>query len=161
MCDYSLHAYPNRLAREGEPLILTSFPGGSRGFAAQADYEAWQMRPRANIRWTWDGIISYLRRWAEEETRKPLPVVCIPPGARLQLQNIPLPIQEELKVGETEEVTFTEIGWDAYRYRDAVRFGNGKEVLLQRLSEKLCARVLSLGGQAEPEEISVRRYSAF
>ena len=37
MCDYSLHAVASRPAKVGERLIATSFSGGTRGFAAQAE----------------------------------------------------------------------------------------------------------------------------
>ena len=37
MCDYSLMAVPNRLAREGEELVVHRFPTGSLGLAAPAD----------------------------------------------------------------------------------------------------------------------------
>jgi hypothetical protein len=38
-----------------------------------------------------------------------LPAVCIPPGARLLLQDISLRLQYELEVGPVEEVVFTEL----------------------------------------------------
>jgi len=37
MCDYSLMAVPNRLAREGEELVAHRFPTGSLGLASPAD----------------------------------------------------------------------------------------------------------------------------
>ena len=166
MCDYSLHAQPNRLAREGEELILASFPGGSRGFAPCVEYQehtTWQERQtRPKIDWTWKGIKTYLRSRAAEPPRCPLMAVCVPPGAQLQLEDIPLSMQRELGVSQTEEVIFTQLGYEAYTYRDAVRFNNGKEVLLQRLSHKQRAIVLSLGGKTEAFEdpIEITTYSA-
>jgi hypothetical protein len=56
-----------------------------------------------------------------------IPAVCIPPGARLRMNSIPRELQKELGVGRTEEVTFVELSASAYRYRDGVRFENGRE----------------------------------
>ena len=39
MCDYSLHAVPNRLAVEGEELVTFRFPTSSIGLASPADLE--------------------------------------------------------------------------------------------------------------------------
>jgi hypothetical protein len=156
MCDYSLHAQPNRLAKEGEELTLAIFRGGSRGFAAVRDYEehsAWeQRRTRPRVNWSWKGIVSYFRSKTAEQPRQPLCVVCIPPGAQLRLEGIPLSMQKDLGLKPVERVTFTQLSCEAYTYRDAVRFDNGKEVLLQWLKEKQKAVVLSLGANAETYE---------
>jgi hypothetical protein len=155
MCDYSLHAQPNRLAKEGEHLVLAIFRGGSRGFAAKNDYERytpWQHQ-HARIEWSWNGLVRFLKRQTIKQPSQPLTAVCVPPGARLRLDGIPLSMQKDLGLKSTETVTFTQLGCEAYTYRDAVRFENGKEVLLQWLKEKQQAVVLSLG--AGPEQTSV------
>lgn len=127
MCDYSLHAHPNRLAVAGETLISTRFSFGSMGFASAAEIANRQNQPTDTL----------------------LTAVCVPPGARLTLEGISPEMQLDLGVKETEEVTFTQLGCDAWAYRDAVRFHNGKEVLLQRLRERQRAVVLSLGGESD------------
>lgn len=58
--------------------------------------------------------------------------------------DIPEYLQREIDVRRTEEVTFTQITASPFRYRDAVRFRNGREILLQRLEEGQRVRVLSL-----------------
>jgi len=70
--------------------------------------------------------------------------VCIPPGARLRLQDIPMRLQHEYAVGPVEDVTFTQISALANSYRDAVRFNNGREVRLQELREGQHVTVLDL-----------------
>jgi hypothetical protein len=75
----------------------------------------------------------------------PVPAVCVPPGARLMLRDIPEQLQREVGVGPVEEVTFTQIAADSHRYRDAIRFRNGREILLQRLIEGQRVRVLECG----------------
>lgn len=134
MCDYSLHAHANRLAAEGETLITTRFPGGSMGLASPCEVQqqaAWD-RPDA----------------------KPLVAVCIPPGAQLMLEDIPARLRQEFSIGDTEFVTFTQLGFEAYTHRDGVRFENGREVLLQRLNENQRVRILSLANAVERQEVS-------
>jgi hypothetical protein len=75
---------------------------------------------------------------------EPVPAVCIPPGARLQLQDISTRLQQDFSVGPCEEVTFTQISAAVNSYRDAVRFRNGREVRLQELREGQRVRVLDL-----------------
>jgi hypothetical protein len=72
--------------------------------------------------------------------------VCIPPGARLRIPEVPQDLQKELGVGKIEDVVFVELSASAYRYRDGIRFGNGREILLQYLDEGLLMQVLSLAG---------------
>src|SRR5437899_3399451 len=105
MCDYSLAGIPNRLAVEGEHLVVHRF-AASVGLASPCS-------PLAQSCST--------------------PAVCVPPGARLLLRDIPEDLQSRIHVGASEEVTFVQLGAIAYQYRDAVRFTNGQEILLQKL----------------------------
>lgn len=56
--------------------------------------------------------------------------MCIPPGARLVLRDIPKNLQRELGVGEIEEVQFVETTAEVNTYRDAVRFQNRRQTAL-------------------------------
>ena len=125
MCDYSLAHFPNRLAVEGEPLVVHRFATRTLGLAP--------------ARCGWKQLLLPTR----------LPAVCVPPGARLRLHNIPEDLQRRLGVGAVEEVTFIEQSFEAFTYRDAVRFANGREILLQQLTCGQRAEVLSLGGGEE------------
>ena len=116
MCDYSLAGVPNRLAVEGEQLVVHRFSTGSSGLAAPCS----------------------------QPLSKGVPAVCIPPGARLRLRDIPEALQQGLGLNATEEVTFVQLSAEAYQYRDAVRFQNGREILLQRLVCGQQVEVLSL-----------------
>ena len=82
--------------------------------------------------------------------------MCIPPGATLVLKDIPRALQRELGVGEIEEVTFIETSANVNTYRDAVRFKNQAQILLQALHEGQRVHVVSLD-LAEPEINPVRR----
>jgi hypothetical protein len=140
MCDYSLMAVPNRLAREGEELVAHRFPTGSLGLASPVDLTRVADPPLPARK-------SFWRRAAEffnPPKSEPLCAVCIPPGARLELRDIPVRLQHELGVGPAEEVTFTQISAAVNSYRDAVRFANGREVRLQELREGQRVRVLDL-----------------
>jgi hypothetical protein len=67
------------------------------------------------------------------------------------LQNISILLQRDLRLGPAEEVTFTQLTASEYSYRDAIRFKNGHEILLQELREGQRVRVLDLSS-AEPFE---------
>ena len=68
------------------------------------------------------------------------------------LTDIPLYVQQSCSVGAIEEVTFTQVTAKPYAYRDAVRFRNGQEMLLQELNTGQRVRVLQLSlVDAEPE----------
>jgi hypothetical protein len=138
MCDYSLAHYPNRLAVEGEELVVHRFPSGSRGLASPDR-----------------GLKGNVFRCSST-------AVCVSPGARLLLRDIPKPLQEQLAVGEIEAVTFVEQSAEAFRYRDAVRFSNGREILLQGLHCGQRVDVLSLdcADQLETEPQQYRRLTA-
>ena len=132
MCDYSLAGIPNRLAAEGEQLMVFRFPTGALGLTS----------PNASL---W-------RFWSKQT-----PAVCIPPGARLLLRDIPKHLQQHYHVQATEEVTFVQLSAEAYEYRDAVRFGNGREVLLQWLKCGQDVEVLSLCSDESRQEEHQRR----
>ncbi len=140
MCDYSLMAVPNRLAREGEELVAHRFPTGSLGLASPNDLRRLTDPPRPARRSFWAAVKEFFN----PPRSAAVPAVCIPPGARLHLRDIPARLQNELNVGPEEDVTFTQLTASVNSYRDAVRFGNGKEVRLQELREGQRAKVLDL-----------------
>lgn len=154
MCDYSLYTVPNRLAEEGDQLVLHRFETGTLGFASVCDIERDALRKQENRGW-W----AELKDWMLFRRPPKLPAVCIPPGARLLLTDVPRRVQESLCVGESEVAVFTEISNRIYSYRDALILPNKTQVLLQDLAEGIHATVLSLSsdGVKEPtyEEMHV------
>ena len=156
MCDYSLHVYPNRLAVDGEELIVHRFGGASLGLASPSDLRpvirASSCNTTAQKPWSWTAIKEWFKanrpQWQPEQRT---PAVCVPPGARLLLKDIPKGLQRELGVGEEEEVTFVEISAEVNTYRDAIRFKNSRQLLLQALREGQRVSVVSLT-PAEVEE---------
>src|SRR5712691_7674061 len=98
MCDYSLAHFPNRLAVEGEQLVVYRFATYTLGLApARRSLKELLFRPRP-------------------------PAVCVPPGAKLLLRDIPVYLQRRLCVGAVEQVTFVQKSAEAFIHRDAVRF---------------------------------------
>jgi hypothetical protein len=138
MCDYSLMGIPNRLAKEGENLVVYSFPTHTKGLVSPADLTA--PKRQCQRLGFWGGLRTIFRPLKVDSVA----AVCIPPGAQLVLQDIPLDIQHSLKLRAVEEVVFTQLTAAANSHRDAVRFYNGAELLLQRLSDGQRIRVLSL-----------------
>ena len=59
-------------------------------------------------------------------------------------------------MGPVEEVTFVEQSAETFTYRDAVRFSNGWEILLQDLRCGQRVDVLSLSGVDEAAELQRR-----
>ncbi len=145
MCDYSLMAIPNRLAVEQEDLVAHRFPTGSMGMASPSDLQRIADPPANQPRSFWGAVKSFFNPPRTE----PVPAVCIAPGCRLLLQDIPARLQNELGVGATEEVTFTQITATVNSYRDSVRFKNGRTIRLQELREGQRVKVLDLSC-AEP-----------
>jgi len=142
MCDYSLHNVHNRLAVAGEPLRVHQFPSGSLGLASPADLRPHDTLPTTK-RW-----VQAIKDWFS--TSHTVPAVCVPPGARLVVRDIPSSLQKGLGVGQEEEVTFVQLSPETTGYHDAVRFQNGQQILLQRLPVGLQLDVLYLT-EAETE----------
>jgi len=74
------------------------------------------------------------------------------------LRDIPHDLQQRLGVGAVEEVTFVQQSADVFRYRDAVHFANGREILLQYLRCGQRVDVLSLS--AVEQEIEAQKESS-
>ena len=119
MCDYSLAGLPSRLAVEGEQLVVHRFPTGTLGLASPHP---------SGSRW-----------WSAKQP----PAVCIHLGPSYCYEISPRTCNN-MGVGGTEEVTFAQLSETPYQYRDAVRFSNGQEILLQKLQCRQRVEVLSL-----------------
>jgi hypothetical protein len=152
MCDYSLMAVPNRLAREGEELVTHRFPTGSLGMASPVEVLAVTAPGRAGKESMWHKIRAFF-----DPTAAPaVCAVCLPPGARLQICDIPVRLQQQWHVSGREEVVFTQTSAEVNTYRDAVRFSNGCEVRLQEFREGIRVKVMDLSG-AEQIELEALR----
>ena len=154
MCDYSLHTFPNRLAADGEDLVVHRFAAGSLGLASPSDLTPVISATESAKFCSWSQIKQWFQgqgsRW---EARNRVPAVCVPPGARLIVRDVPKSLQRELGVTEIEEVEFVQTTAEAHMYRDAVRFSNGRQILLQELREGQRIRVVSTSAMPESEPV--------
>jgi hypothetical protein len=156
MCDYSLMGVPNRLAVCGEDLVIRRFEAGSVGLASPCDIQNRQAYRKAPSHGFW----PRLKEFFEPQAPPAVPAVCIPPGARLLIQDIPAQLQRECGFQEeAEEAVFTQVTADVNMFRDAIRFENGVEILLQRLNEGQRVRVLDLSSSEDrkPESMAHQR----
>jgi len=138
MCDYSLYTVNNRLACESDDLVLHRFDTGSLGFCAVAELRQEMSRSRVARGWS-----SFLR-WMFPRKKCGLTAVCVPPGARLLIAEVPKASQPGCGLFELETVEFTQLSEKSYAYRDALRLPDGEAVLLQRLPEGLRVTVMAL-----------------
>lgn len=157
MCDYSLHGVKNRLAVEGEMLSVHKFHTGSKGLASKEELER-LLQPAPQIAKTswWEKVKAFFvddPAQPAPDIRRSVTAVCIPPGTQLELQGIPSSMQRALGVGPREYVIFVQLGADVLRYRDAFRFDNGREVLIQSLTENVQVEVLQFVVAKEPETV--------
>ncbi|HEX4750953.1 MAG TPA: hypothetical protein VH302_15540 [Bryobacteraceae bacterium] len=160
MCDYSLYALPNRLAEDGEQVVLYKFGTGSIGFASTLDAASQKTVTCSR----WDEFCADLKALLLPRSTACVPAVCMPPGTRLMLGDVPVRIQAEHSLRAGDTVTVTEITTQSYAYRDALFLPNGKCVLLQELPAGMEATVLSTAlepvEQREHAYAYVRRYAS-
>lgn len=161
MCDYSLTGIPNRLAVAGENLVTYRFPTGSLGMASAEDVaakvdrlEEQQLQRR--------GIWKTIQYWFSSEQDEPVCAVCLPPGTDLLMMRVPEQIRRQYALSAIEEVTFTQLSAEAYQYRDAIRFRNGRQLLLQSLRDGVPFQVMRQVSHASGNgnEIRERTYPA-
>jgi len=140
MCDYSLHGIENRLAREGEVLVIHRFYSGSKGLTSPG-----YLKPTI----TSSGILAAIKRMFSAYAQPC--AVCIPDGARLVLHGIEPALRRAHDLASVEPVTFRQLSANDYAYRDAVEFKNGLKVRLQDLEIGQLFEVLSLS--SEPVDV--------
>ena len=160
MCDYSLMSIPNRLAKEGEELVTHRFGTGCLGLASPLDLYGDPNPGVFESRTFW----SLMKEFFHPPEGRLVPAVCIPPGAFLLLMDIPEKLQREFGIGPVEEVVFNQSTAATNTFRDAVRFTNGREILLQGLRESQRVRVLRLDrpdtrDPVTPEDLLVQTVS--
>ena len=136
MCDYSLHGIANRLAEEGEVLVVHRFYSGSTGLTSP-EY----LKPTEHPR----GWMAVLKSVFAAKSR--VCAVCVPDGAQLLLHEISPSLQQTYDLCTTEAVTFRQLSAEAQTYRDAVEFRNGVRVRLQELEDGQRVEVLALSSE--------------
>jgi hypothetical protein len=146
MCDYSLHGIKNRLAEEGEVLVVHRFYSGSKGLTSPG----YLKRPEQAT-----GLMAALKRIFAGHTEEC--AICIPDGAKLTLRGTSTVLQQVHGLAPTEAVTFRQLSENAATYRDAIEFKNGVKLLLQDLEEGQSVDVLALS--SEEAGVPERRFT--
>jgi hypothetical protein len=151
MCDYSLYTVKNRLACEADDLVLHRFDTGSLGFCAAAELQ--QEMDRSALARGWSSFL----RWLFPQKRCGMTAVCVPPGARLLILEVPKNVQAGFELAELETVEFAQLSERSFAYRDALRLPDGEAVLLQKLPEGLRVTVMALTPEEEVAEMPARK----
>jgi hypothetical protein len=146
MCDYSLHGIENRLAEEGDILVVHQFHTGSKGLTSPVC-----LKPTEQSKGLMSKLTKLLTRKFDVQSSEC--AVCIPDGAKLMLRGVSPTLQKTHGFTTTEAVTFRQLSANAAAYRDAVEFKNGVTVRLQELGEGQSVEVLALSS----EEAGVRK----
>src|SRR5262245_17124810 len=136
MCDYSLQGIRNRLAEEGETLVVHRFSTGSKGLTSPSYIRSAEM-PKG-----WLDALKWLFAIQNQEC-----AVCIPDGAQLLLSGISSWLRQQHGLGASEHVTFRQLSADAAVYRDAVEFSNGARVRIQELDAGQQVEVVALSSE--------------
>jgi len=138
MCDYSLHGIQNRLAKEGEVLVVHRFYTGSKGLTSP---KYLNLNPPKS-----KGLMAFFRRKITTGQPK-VCAVCIPDGAQLIICGISPKLQQAHGLNSTEAVTFRQLSNEVQTYRDAVEFKKGVKVRLQDLEEGQTLEVSALSSE--------------
>jgi hypothetical protein len=141
MCDYSLQGLPNRLAEEGEQLVTYRFRTGSIGMASPTEIgvrPAPREQPAVQRSW-WEAFKAWMAGPLESDD---VCAVCVAPGTRLLMSHIPDRLRREFSLNMVEDVTFMQLSAEAFQFRDAIVFANGKELVLQSIPAGVMFQVL-------------------
>ena len=120
--------------------------------ASPGDVQA-AITPRNAVRQT---VWQRIRAFFDPAAAPTVCAVCLPPGAKLLICDIPPRLQQQWRTGEREEAVFTQTSAAVNTYRDAVRFASGCQVRLQEFREGMRVRVLDLTGTEQVELESLR-----
>jgi hypothetical protein len=148
MCDYSLHDIRNRLAEEGEVLVVHRFFTGSIGLTSPQ-----YLNPTPQTK----GWVAALKTFFAGESQPC--AVCVPDGARLMVCGISPRLQAAYGLCSSEIVTFRQLSLEVHTYRDALEFQNGVKVRLQQLDNGQRVEVLALSSEkAEVQRTAITVY---
>jgi len=149
---------PNRLAVSGEELITHRFPTGSLGMASLPDVlKLNDLQAAQSKRGGWEALRNWL---VGPKIAHQVCAVCIAPGTVLLMSRIPDTVGRQFALSSLEEVTFTQLTAEPFQYRDAIRFRNGRHVLLHRLQEGILFKVQSLGAETTSRIVEPRHLAA-
>jgi hypothetical protein len=134
----------------GEILVTYRFRTGSIGLASPLEMAAKGVQCKIGSRGSWWSAWKFRM----DRLRRPdkSTAVRVPNGTRLRIKCVPNEIRQEFGVDAREHVNCVQLGAEAGE-RDAIRFRNGRHVLLQRFGEGVWFEVLADGSHDQkPDE---------
>jgi hypothetical protein len=144
MPDLSMDEVPPRFAIAGELLVTYRFPAGRIGLASPNE-TGWA-HPRSLRHAPRLSFWKTLKRTFEILLRpdRPRPVVVLS-GARLRILSVPARLADEFDLESVTDATFLRLAAGRDTPEDAIRFSNGRHILLQRLAPWTLFTVLTNG----------------
>jgi len=147
MCDYSLHGIENRLATEGETLVIHRFSTGSKGLTPPQN-----VQPENSSKSLYAFLASKFIEPSDECA------VCIPDGAHLDWKGISMSNQLALGISENETVTFRQLFLEGPGHRDAIELKGGRRIGLQELEEGETFSVVALTAERTTTDLILREF---
>jgi hypothetical protein len=145
MFNFSAMNVRNRLAADGDELVVLRFDTGLLGLVLACDLRQKQELARARRSGFWRALREFMFPVASG-----IALILVPPGTRLLVRDIPINRQLEWRLrGETQVAVATILTGNADSFRDAIGFSNGTIVLVGRLVEGQRVRVLSASSEEE------------
>jgi len=135
----------NRLALEGEQLVLYNLATGARDLVSIADVWRHKLALSPPGKSTFWQRITRLFKNAPDGA-PPVSAVWVPSGTHLILKSIPTSLQQRYGLGEEEGAIFLRPDTAEGRLRGGLRFNNGALVQLQELRAGQLVEALSLAG---------------
>jgi hypothetical protein len=137
-----MHTMPQRLAREGEILVTYRFRTGRIGLASLIEIaDARVLRGRVSLWSSWLHALELCLHPRHPSS------VRVSTGAHLRINSVPRRIAQEFGVRLVADVTFVRLNASGCLDRDAIRFGNGRHLLLERFNEGVAFQVLTDGSE--------------
>lgn len=176
--DYSLIKLRNRLAVEGEELVVHRFRSGMTKMVARLDFERWRRASTEtehsvvaseSHKGVWQSIknccTDFLTYYGfidadASSAEEPGPVVAIPSEALLRVFGLSSTWQEQYHLGSFEDALFIELSPSSGVSNQGLCFGNGVVIPLRLLHEGQRVKVLRSSWaeslEPDPELVQVK-----
>lgn len=117
----------SRMAEAGDELVVFRFPAGVLGFASREELDELKLDPTS--RWE-----RFRQIFAQHHAIR-ITAVHIPYGSHLILRQLPPAVRGKAGLADTEEAIYVRCPDCSRRPCDALRFRDGRHILIQNLLE--------------------------
>jgi hypothetical protein len=159
MCDYSLYTIPNRLAEEGEELVLRKFETGTIGFAPLSDVISLESPTTTKT----GGFWSMLKDFVSPPRPPKLMAVCIAPGARLLVTGVPGTFRHLCASAAPKQWSSQNFPSELTRIATRSCFGTARacffRICPKAFTQSYCLPRQSLGQRRDKKNLSMRPLS--